>query len=119
VLKAIQECDRIGRTAFLQKYGYRHARTIFLAHDGEEYDPRPIYAVAAFHEGLTETPLWPDELALRLRAEPSAIEFNLRSLGFDVEKCATVEGPKRRVRTKTTERESERIADSVVGALFD
>jgi hypothetical protein len=41
VLRATQECDRLGRDAFLGKYGFGQARSYLLVHDGQAYDSRP------------------------------------------------------------------------------
>jgi hypothetical protein len=59
VLAAMQECDRLGRDAFLEKHGFDRARDYVVVHDGKEYDSKAIYAVAydALH---------PDEAPIRL-----------------------------------------------------
>lgn len=46
MLAAIAECDRLGRAAFLAKYGYRPASRFHLVHDGRFYDSKPIMGVA-------------------------------------------------------------------------
>ena len=43
---AIQECDRLGREQFLQRYGFGFAREYVLRYDGEEYDSKAIGCVA-------------------------------------------------------------------------
>lgn len=47
VLAALAEYDAIGQAAFLQKYGFKPARTYKLWHDGKAYDSKAI-AGAAF-----------------------------------------------------------------------
>ncbi|NKI61757.1 HNH endonuclease [Labrenzia sp. PO1] len=46
VLDAIEECDALGRDAFLEKYGYKRARTYTLHHGGKTYDTKAMYGVA-------------------------------------------------------------------------
>lgn len=47
VRQAIKEFDRIGRPAFLQKYGFGQAREYFVEENGRLYDSKAI-AGAAF-----------------------------------------------------------------------
>ena len=42
VLEAIDEFDRIGRDAFLERYGYSPARRYFFEFDGKLYDSKAI-----------------------------------------------------------------------------
>lgn len=46
VLKAVSRFDELGRSEFLNHYGYRPARTYFLEHEGNEYDSKAIVGVA-------------------------------------------------------------------------
>ncbi|MFF8865997.1 HNH endonuclease [Streptomyces sp. NPDC015139] len=46
ILKALHECDRIGRPAFLEAYGFKEAQSYVLLHDGREYDSKAIAGVA-------------------------------------------------------------------------
>ncbi|MDP6848972.1 MAG: hypothetical protein QGI24_09310, partial [Kiritimatiellia bacterium] len=46
VLQAIDECDRIGRQAFLAKHGYHPAKGYWLVHRGRSYDSKAITGVA-------------------------------------------------------------------------
>ena len=46
VLSAIAEFDRIGRNAFLDKYGFQEARGYFVDYGGVRYDSKPIAAAA-------------------------------------------------------------------------
>ncbi len=48
VLAAIAECDRLGRDAFLAKYGFGRSRDYVVAHAGGEYDSKALVG-AAFH----------------------------------------------------------------------
>ncbi|MFD8149773.1 HNH endonuclease [Streptomyces sp. NPDC059720] len=81
VLKAIEECDRLGRDAFLKAYGFRRARTYLLVHDGRHYDSKAI--VGAAHGFLPgQRPLPPDAKGFSGGAEHAA--RLLGRLGFDV-----------------------------------
>lgn len=46
VLGAIAECDRLGREAFLERYGFAQSSRYALAYEGKHYDPAAIIAVA-------------------------------------------------------------------------
>lgn len=50
VLKAIAECDRLGRSEFLKKYGYGKALTFMLIHNGRQYDSKAIVGAAYEHQ---------------------------------------------------------------------
>ncbi|MGN8160352.1 HNH endonuclease [Salinisphaera sp. SWV1] len=50
VLKAITECDRLGRASFLEKYGYGKALRFVLLHDGKQYDSKAIVGAAYEHQ---------------------------------------------------------------------
>ncbi|MFJ1617498.1 HNH endonuclease [Streptomyces sp. NPDC088251] len=44
--KATEECDRLGRDAFLKHYGFRPARRYLLSHAGRNYDSKAIVGAA-------------------------------------------------------------------------
>jgi len=46
VLRALELCDQLGREAFLHRYGFNHAQTYVLVHDGRPYDSKAIVGVA-------------------------------------------------------------------------
>ena len=53
VLKAVAELNELGREAFLERYGFRHARRYFLVVNGKRYDSKAIIGAAhgyEFHE---------------------------------------------------------------------
>lgn len=50
VLKAIAECDWLGRTKFLEKYGYGKALMFVLLHNGKQYDSKAIVGAAYQHQ---------------------------------------------------------------------
>ncbi|MCO5968922.1 HNH endonuclease signature motif containing protein [Actinoallomurus soli] len=79
VLAAIAEFDRLGRDAFLEKYGFDSSRRYWLLHDGARYDSKAIAGAAHGH--------------LPGRSPLAAKEFSggrdhavtvLRRLGFEV-----------------------------------
>lgn len=46
VLAALSECDRLGRSEFLHRYGFKEARQYFLLYEGRHYDSKAIAGVA-------------------------------------------------------------------------
>ncbi|MEU1006440.1 HNH endonuclease signature motif containing protein [Streptomyces tibetensis] len=79
--KAIEECDRLGRDAFLKTYGFRRARRYVLVREGREYDSKAI--VGAAHGFLPgELPLTPDTPGFSGGADHAA--RRLERLGYDV-----------------------------------
>ncbi|MGA5035517.1 HNH endonuclease [Streptomyces capoamus] len=61
VLKALDECDRLGRPAFLETYGFKGAQSYVLLHEGREYDSKAIAGVA--HRYTQGRPLTADEFS--------------------------------------------------------
>ncbi|MFI2029549.1 HNH endonuclease [Streptomyces buecherae] len=49
VLRAIEECDRLGRDAFLRAYGFGEARRLRLSYGGKLYDSKAIVGAAHGH----------------------------------------------------------------------
>ncbi|MFJ1791091.1 HNH endonuclease [Kitasatospora griseola] len=61
VLMAIEEYDRLGRDAFLDKYHFGPARDYVVVHDGREYDSKAVAGVShRFEHGHA---LGPDEFS--------------------------------------------------------
>lgn len=50
VLKAVAEFDLLGRTTFLEKYGYGKALSFMLIHNGRQYDSKAIVGAAYQHQ---------------------------------------------------------------------
>ena len=78
VVAALDEFDRIGRTAFLTKYGFGRAQRYLVRRDGRLYDSKAIAAAAHGHQfgrALTNQELY--------GGVTSAVP-KLRSLGFEV-----------------------------------
>lgn len=61
VLKALDECDRLGRPVFLETYGFKGAQSYVLLHEGREYDSKAIAGVA--HRYTQGRPLTADEFS--------------------------------------------------------
>ncbi|MEU1934380.1 HNH endonuclease signature motif containing protein [Streptomyces coeruleorubidus] len=79
--KAIEECDRLGRDAFLKSHKFRRARRYLLVHEGRHYDSKAIVGVAhGFLPG--ERVLAPNAKGFSGGAEHAA--RLLKRLGFDV-----------------------------------
>jgi 5-methylcytosine-specific restriction protein A len=47
MLRAITECDELGREAFLSKYGFKPGKRFFIKHNRRTYDSKAIVGVAA------------------------------------------------------------------------
>ncbi|GAB3988320.1 hypothetical protein GCM10029978_110400 [Actinoallomurus acanthiterrae] len=79
VLAAIAEFDRLGRDAFLDKYGFSRARRYMLQYDGRLYDSKAIAGAA--HGHLPDrAPLTVNDLSGGIRHAVTALE----RLGFEV-----------------------------------
>lgn len=57
VLQAIAEFDRLGRDAFLRKYGFGRSTGYFLSHDGTLYDSKAIAGAAHGYLSSLDGPL--------------------------------------------------------------
>jgi MoxR-like ATPase len=79
VLDAIQECDQLGREAFLDKYGYGPAKEYFLRLQGNYYDSKAICGAAHGHQHPDQGPLGNDEFS---GGRP--VQTKLGELGFVV-----------------------------------
>ena len=81
VLAAIEECDRIGREQFLQKYRFGRSRRYWLVHAGNRYDSKAI--VGAAH-GYVRPDLGPMQ-AREFSGGEATVKRTLEQLGFRVE----------------------------------
>lgn len=77
---ALDECDDLGPAAFLEKYGYRPARTLFVAREGTLYDSKAIAGVAVGKEHPERGPLKSDEFS----GGEATVRPKLEALGFTV-----------------------------------
>ena len=78
VIRAIREYDRIGKAAFLKKYGFGEARSYFLIHDEKEYDSKAIAGVAYKNQFGTLL------AAADFSGGHATVQKKLNSLGFVV-----------------------------------
>jgi hypothetical protein len=77
---AMAEYDGIGRTAFLDKYGYGRAREYFLVYEGRCYDSKAIAGVAHKYQFPGEGPLDHADFS----GGRATVMQKLESLGFRV-----------------------------------
>jgi MoxR-like ATPase len=77
VLDAIEECDLLGREAFLDKYGYGTAKEYFLRYKGNYYDSKAICGAALGYQHPDQGPLGNDEFS---GGRP--VQTKLGELGF-------------------------------------
>ena len=80
VLQAIEKCDECGRDEFLEKYGFRDARNIWLVHDGRSYDSKAIIGVAHSYARPDLDPLTSSDFS-----GGETVKTKLEKLGFRVE----------------------------------
>lgn len=81
VLRAIDECDRLGRWRFLSKYGYDASRRYLVGHNGGLYDSKAIIGVAHKYARPRDGALRPDQFS----GGVATVVSRLRHLGFVVE----------------------------------
>lgn len=88
VIAAIDECDRLGRRAFLGKYGFGPARRYYIVYNGSYYDSKAIWAVA-FGRRFPERDrvAWND---FHGRSGKTRVERLLIDLGFQVERRSAI-----------------------------
>ena len=85
VLDAIAEFDRLGRDAFLDKYGFGRARDYFLVVDGREYDSKAIVGAAHGYQFPEDGPLRADTFS----GGEATVRRKLAELGFTVERSSS------------------------------
>jgi len=79
ILAAVEQFDRIGRDAFLKKYGYGRAKSYFLDIDGRLYDSKAILGVSHGYEYPEKGPLKSSDFG-----GGKAVAEKLEELGFAV-----------------------------------
>ncbi|MFP3466033.1 HNH endonuclease signature motif containing protein [Leifsonia sp. SIMBA_070] len=89
VHRALDEYRSVGRTAFLDQYGFAESRDYFVRHDGNLYDSKPLVA-AAF--GFAHPDLGPLKSADFSGGIDGAVR-TLRRLGFEVVTRAQLQPP--------------------------
>ena len=79
ILAAVEEFNRLGREAFLKKYGFGHALRYFLDFEGKLYDSKAIVGVAHSYEFPDVGPLESSEFS-----GGKVVKRKLEELGFKV-----------------------------------
>ena len=77
---AIVEFDRIGRDAFLHKYGYGQARNYLIDYKGKHYDSKAVAGAAFGYQHEDRGPLKPSEFS----GGDATVRRQLEALGFTV-----------------------------------
>ena len=77
---AIAEFDTLGREAFLERYGFRHARGFLVDHDGRRYDSKALLGAAHGFQFPEQGPL----AAMEFGGGETTTVKRLRDLGFTV-----------------------------------
>ena len=85
VLAAIAEFDDIGRTAFLEKYGFGKSRSYFVLHEGSRYDSKELAGAAIGHQHPDEVPPTADQFS----GGEQTVARRMEKLGFEVERQAS------------------------------
>jgi len=80
VLQAVEEFDRPGRSAFLEKYGFGEAKQYFLAQDGRYYDSKAVYGVARGYQQPNLGPLRSNDFT----SGEAQVARRLKQLGFAI-----------------------------------
>jgi hypothetical protein len=89
VLGAIAEFDRIGRDAFLAKYGFGESRSYWLLHERRRYDSKAIIGAA---HGYARPNLGPMTATEFSGGEESA-QRKLQKRGFEVRPRSSLQLP--------------------------
>jgi hypothetical protein len=77
---AVAECDKLGRSEFLRRYGYGRAKNYFLVVNNHEYDSKAIVGVAHKFQFPDQGPLMPGDFS----GGEDTVKQLLESLDFDV-----------------------------------
>ena len=80
VTRAMDEFDRLGRDAFLQKYGFGRSRNYFVERNGKLYDSKAIAGVAYGVQHPDRGPMRPNEFS----GGDATVRPKLEELGFVV-----------------------------------
>jgi hypothetical protein len=80
VVAALDEFDRIGREAFLDKYGFGPSRSYFVRRNGQLYDSKAIVGAAHGYEHPDRGPMKSSEFS----GGEATVRAKLQELGFEV-----------------------------------
>jgi hypothetical protein len=81
VLRAIEECDQLGETAFLEKYGFAASKGYHLVYEGLTYPSKAIVGVAFKYQHPSAEALKASEFS----GGAATVQRVLERLGFGVE----------------------------------
>lgn len=84
---AVNECDKLGRSAFLRKYGFGPARSYYLLYRGGRYDSKAIAGAAHGYQFPDLGPLTADSFS----GGEATVAKKLRSLGFEVSRVESTQ----------------------------
>jgi hypothetical protein len=74
VLAALAEFDRLGREAFLQKYGFGRAGRFRVVHSGRQYDAKAIIGAARGFQFPERGPLTTNDFPSNARSVKRKLE---------------------------------------------
>ena len=80
ILDAVEEFDRVGRAAFLERYGFRKAVSYFLEIHGRQYDSKAVVGVAHKYQFPAEGALSSAEFS----GGAATVQTKLEGMGFRV-----------------------------------
>ncbi|MBS0333423.1 MAG: hypothetical protein JSS35_11705, partial [Proteobacteria bacterium] len=80
VLRAIAECDELGRERFLRDHGFGKNRGYVVEHEGKEYDAKAIVGVAHGYASPNQRPLTGGDF----HSSNTTVRQPLERLGFKV-----------------------------------
>jgi hypothetical protein len=80
IVQALDEFDRMGRSAFLAKYGFSDTRRYFVVREGRLYDSKAVVGAAHAHEFPDMGPLTPADFS----GGEATVKRKLEGLGFEI-----------------------------------
>lgn len=113
VRRAVAECDRLGREAFLDRYGFGPARRYFLLVDDQRYDSKAIVGVAHRYQFPERGPL----PASAFSGGEATVQRVLERLGFTVVIDPESEPPRRGSSERRPARSPAWARDELILAL--
>ncbi|GJH11730.1 hypothetical protein CBA19CS11_22850 [Caballeronia novacaledonica] len=115
VRAALDEFDRIGRSAFLDKYGFKEARDYFVVVGERRYDSKAVAGAAHGYQFPSAGPL----RAKAFSGGALTVARKLESMGFQVTRPATVRGALPRESDLLARTEAEAEAQVEASGAFD
>ncbi len=112
---ALEEFDQIGRSAFLDKYGFREARDYFVVLNGRRYDSKAVAGAACGYQFPAVGPLRAKDFS----GGALTVARRLESLGFQVSSPGANPGASQRVSSTFAQAECEARARAESSGAFD